>query len=593
MTRYGRSCIRRTVLLIAQLAFFLILSTYSTLHAQTGAAGARGLGVMQRVDPSGRSGDEPFPIPEAQPVRPPPDLVLPPVPPPPEKERKAMPLHKIFVREIKIIGSTVLPAEEKTEITAPYTNREVSFEDLETLRRALTVYYINRGFINSGAIIPDQAVTDGVVTLKVIEGALTDVKVEGNKWFRSQYVEKRLALSAGPPLNVNSLQDRLQLLQQDTRIRKINAELTPGVRLGESELNVRIEEESPYKVLLTFDNYQSPTVDAERGSITGIHRNLFGYGDIFRAGYGRSEGIDDQIDVSYTFPFTAHDTTITLEYRQNEFTVLEEPFEDLDVVSESDIYGVTIRHPLYRTVQQEFGLSLTGEHLKNETFLLEEPFSFSHGAEDGKYDITALRFSQDWTYRGSKQVLALRSRFSFGIDALNATRSKSDEIPDGRFFSWLAQFQWAKRLGLWDTLLIFRTDVQLSDEPLLPLEQIAVGGRYSVRGYRENLMVRDNGLVTSLECRIPVIRDRKWADFIELAPFYDFGRAWNEDRRTPNPKDISSMGIGLRWALTLENPIRLKPRFEFYWGNAFRNADYAEYDLQDDGIHFQFVMESL
>jgi hemolysin activation/secretion protein len=250
-----------------------------------------------------------------------------------------------------------------------------------------------------------------------------------------------------------------------------------------------------------------------------------------------------------------------------------------------------LRHPVYKTGVQEFALALTGEHLKNETFLLGEGFSFAPGAERGKSDITALRFSQEWTYQSEKQVFAIRSRFSLGIDILDATIHDSG-LPDGEFFSWLGQFQWARRMGFWDSQLIFKTDIQISGESLLPLEQIAVGGRYSVRGYRENLLVRDNGLIASVEFRIPVVRDKPWADSVQLAPFFDFGRAWNEDTPTPYPKNISSVGLGLRWELTLKKPARLKPRVEIYWGESLRDVDKgSEYDLQDDGIHFQFVLE--
>ena len=38
------------------------------------------------------------------------------------------------------------------------------------------------------------------------------------------------------------------------------------------------------------------------------------------------------------------------------------------------------------------------------------------------------------------------------------------------------------------------------------MEQIAVGGMRTVRGYRENQMVRDNALISSLELRIPLLR---------------------------------------------------------------------------------------
>jgi len=543
------------------------------------------------IDPTGRSGDEPRQLLEEQEEPSPPIQILPQLPPPsPEKKTERLQLGRVFIRRITITGSTIFSDEDLTEVTHPYLNKELTAEDLEALRRALTLFYINKGYINSGAIIPDQTVADGAITFHVIEGGLTRTEVEGVRRFRPGYISDRIALGAKFPLNVNRLQERLQLLQQDPRIERINAKLKPGVRPGQSILNVRVAERSPYKFWLRFDNYQSPSVGAERGQATFSHQNLTGHGDILSFGYGISEGVDPRINASYSLPLNARDTTLILSYERNDFVVLEEPFGALDIESESEIYGVTLRHPVYRSLNQEFALAITGEHLQNKTFLLGVPFSFSLGSENGESRVSAIRFSQEWTHRTQAQAISVYSRFSFGIDALDATINDDSTIPDSRFFSWLGQFQWARRLGLWDTQLIFRTDLQLTNDPLMSLEQIAVGGRYSVRGYRENQMVRDAGLISSLEFRIPLIQNRSWADVLQLVPFVDYGEARNKEGVNPDPGDISSIGLGLRWTVTLPPPFHVTPQFEIYWGYALRDMESSEWDLQDDGIHFQLTI---
>jgi hemolysin activation/secretion protein len=546
--------------------------------------------VRPGIDPTGRSGDRRPDILEEMPDRPPPRLGLPP-PTPPEKEGAELPLKTVYVKELHVVGSTVFSQEELAAITAPYTNRELTTEDLETVRRALTVHYINKGYVNSGAVIPDQVVADGVITIQIVEGNLTHIEVEGNKWFGDAFIQDRIALGADAPVNVSPLQTRLQLLQLDTRIQRIKAELKPGLRPGESVLHVDLEERLPFFFWLGFNNYQSPSVGAERGLLTLAHQSLTGRGDILSLTYGRSEGLRPQLDAWYTAPLNARDTSILLRYRKNDFDVVKRPFQDLNIESESDVYELTLRHPFYRSLNQEFALALTGEHLRNQSFLLNEPFSFSLGEELGESVVTALRFSQHWTYRTRTQVMAARSRFSVGIDALNAT-DWDFGLPDGEFFSWLGQFQWAKIFKPWDVQLLFRGDVQLSDDPLLALEQIAVGGRYTVRGYRENLLVRDKGLILTLESRIPLARNHPWADSLYLIPFFDYGAARNEDRPTPPPESIYSAGLGLRWEVTLiKSPVELKLQSEFFWGYALRDVEVSgEYDLQDDGIHFQVAL---
>ncbi|HEY8226306.1 MAG TPA: ShlB/FhaC/HecB family hemolysin secretion/activation protein [Pyrinomonadaceae bacterium] len=540
------------------------------------------------IDPTGRSGEpprlreeEPRPAPKAPPV------ILPPAPVP--KEKAGVPPVRAFVREIRVIGSTVFSPEELATVTGPYQNREVTTEDLEALRIALTLLYINRGYVNSGAILPDQTITDGVVTFRIIEGELTQVELEGNRWFRSSYLEKRFSLAAGPPLNINSLQERLQLLLEDQRIQRLNAQLKPGLRAGEGILDVRVEERPPYKLWFEFNNYQSASVGELRGIVSVEHENLTGNGDILTARYGRSEGLNPLLDFRYSLPVTARDTTLSLQYRKNTFAIVEPPFEKLDIKSESDVYTLALRQPIYRTLNTEVGLELMGERLSYKEFLLGERFSLSPGAHNGRSIVTALRFAQDFVYRTQNQVIAARSRFSFGVNALDATINHNG-APDSRFFAWLGQFQWVQRLGILDSQLIFRSDVQLANDSLMSLEQIVLGGRYSVRGYRETTMLRDRALITSLELRVPVIRNTRWADYLEVGPFFDFGRGWNRDRSTPAPQDISSVGVGLRWGATSSWPVLLRPQFELYWGHRLRKVERPENTAQDNGFHFQVIL---
>lgn len=556
----------------------LLLSDFSSAR--------NGLGVK----PSGRPAEKPLPsFEQKKPVQTP-KLQLPTPLPPPEKETKDDHRVGVFIKKIELSGNTVFSADELAQCTKPYINRKLTTEDLDTLRQALTIMYINKGYINSGAVIPDQPVENGIIQIKIIEGKLTAIEVNGNKWFCDSFIKKRIALEAEKPLNINSLQKRLVLLQQNQLIERLHSALKPGLSPGESILQIEVEELQPITVQLGFDNYQSPTVGAEEGWVTVAHRNLSGHGDTLHFAFGASEGATPQLDVSYSLPFTAYDTTLTLRYRKNEFEVVEKPFDDLDVESKSEIYEIGIRQPLYRSLTQEFALSLTGERSRNRDYLLGERFSFSPGEENGESIVSALRFAQEWTYHSQKQVVAARSQFSFGLNALNAT-THSGETPDGRFVAWLGQFQWAQLVSPWDVQLILRADLQLSNDSLLPLEQFAVGGRYSVRGYRENQLVRDQGFIASLESRIPLVRDTWWAEYLQLAPFVDFGKAWNKDLHTPSMKSLASVGLGLRWATSWKISLwTLRPQLEIYWGIPLRDVDTPDNDLQDDGIHLQFMI---
>src|SRR4030095_2100865 len=101
------------------------------------------------------------------------------------------------------------------------------------------------------------------------------------------------------------------------------------------------------------------------------------------------------------------------------------------------------------------------------------------------------------------RVLALRSSFTFGVDALDATIGGPS---DGLFRYWLGQAQWLQKLSVWDSTLRIHGQLRLADDALPAYRKYALGGARSVRGYRENLIVRDNGGLLTLEWSVPVAR---------------------------------------------------------------------------------------
>ena len=511
------------------------------------------------------------------------EKILPDIPIPKRFDTKGLAAGKeLTIRAFQLVGNTLLSKEDIQKLTGPYLNREVSFSELEQLRDRITTTYIKRGYVNSGAIIPSQEIKDGIFVFQIVEGQLTDIDIQTDGRFRESYFVDRLKRYTGKPLNVFDLEKRLQLFQVDERIDKFQANLLPGDARGESRLTANVKEANPFKVKLGFDNYQPPSVGAYRGRLTLAHDNVLGFGDRASATYSGSEGLHT-IEAFYEIPVNTHDTTVDVHFRRGWGEVVEAPFDALDIDSDSYTIGSTIRHPLVRSLRNTFGLFLTGEYRRSETFLLGAPFSFSAGPDSGVSEVAVLRFGQDYLHRDSDQVFAARSTFSFGLDAFGATQN-SGNIPDGQFFTWLGQLQWAHRLPFMKAQLILRGDVQLSDSSLLGLEQFVVGGHASVRGYRENELVRDNGTAGSLEVRVPVWQRNNGASFVELLTFADAGHSWNTDRPNTGQKTLLSAGLGARVGFT-EDIL-----FQFHWAHQFRDVpDKSEYDLQDDGIHLSLT----
>ena len=537
----------------------------------------------------------PTPLPKELPTPEPPlPSILPPVPVP--ERRGAIPQVKVFVREVRVLGSTVFTPQELAQVTDPYRNREITSEDMESLRLAMTLLYVKHGYSTSGALVPDQAITDGVLTLQIIEGTLSRINVEGNYWFRSSYFTSRLQRDAGPPVNVHALQERLRLFQTDQRIERINAELRPGETRGQSALNVRVAERRPIKAWLEYNNFSTPGVGSNRVMGTIAHQNLLGFGDALSVQYGQSfgtdvnahgSGVNPNLNVHYVVPITPYDTTLAVDYRRTDFTVIESNVKPLDINGKFESIGFTLRQPIFRTPSQEFALALTGQSQSFRTSLLGTPFEFQSGSTNGTSQVSALRFSQEYVHRTQDQVISALSRLSFGLPVLGATVNSGPDQATGEFFSWLGQTQLVRRLNPTRVTLLARADLQLSNKHLFLIEQMAVGGRYSVRGYREFTQLGDNAFLGSLETRIPVYTSAIGEELLYLVPFFDYGRAWNTHVANPSPEWLASAGVGAIWNFWRGS------RFEVYWGQRLNPPAQARHtNLQDYGVHLQLVVEA-
>jgi hemolysin activation/secretion protein len=393
------------------------------------------------------------------------------------------------------------------------------------------------------------------------------------------------------PLNIDTLQDRLKLIRQDSRIETINANLNPGLKPGESQLDIEIHETRPYHLSAKFNNYNSPGIGAYRGEFELSHINLSGWGDSLKAIYGITEGLDDY-SLEYSIPFTRRDTTLNLKIERADSTVVSDPFNHLDIESRTKTYSLSVRHPFFKSLSREISAEIGLEKRDSDTTLLDEGFAFSEGVpENGETTVSVLRFSQEWVERSLTQVLAARSTLGFGLDVFDPTIN--EQSPDGRFFTWLLQFQWVFKTGFAESQGVFKTDYRYSNKPLLPVEKFSIGGSSTVRGYRENLMTTDNGVISSLEWRVPVTKLKfPWLSKspndgeFQLCPFFDFGKGWNTDRSDPDPSYIYSVGLGARWYIGKDILA------EIYWGQSLKDAPISgERDIQDDGIHFQISAE--
>ena len=467
----------------------------------------------------------------------------------PETETPRAPTNfsdeRINVKKIEVFGNTVLK-DEINQLIEKYSNCEnktcsVTFEDLVKLRSDITQLYVNNGYITSGAfILNNQFLETGIVEIQVVEGELEGIKIEGLNQLQKNYVRSRLALATKAPLNRKRLEEALQLLQLDPLLEQVNAELIAGSTNGRNILRLQLIEAPAFNAGIVINNNQSPTIGSLQGIVFASYNNLLGLGDVFSAEYGLTSGLDIY-SLGYKIPLNPRNGTFNIRYSQNDSQIVEDRFDDLGIRSNSETLSLGLRQPIIKKPDTEFALGLALDIRQSQTFLLDdEPFSFSEGPEDGKSRVSVIRFSQDWLQRNAKQVLAARSQFSLGIGAFDATTN--DSGTDGRFFAWLGQFQWVQQVSP-KTLILAKINAQLTPDALLPLEKISLGGVDTVRGYRQNELIADNGIIGTVELRLPLTSD----NLLQIRPFFDIGTVWNNREENPNPQTVAGLGMGLSW----------------------------------------------
>jgi hemolysin activation/secretion protein len=543
------------------------------------------------------------------------DYRLPSLPAPQDESAPLRLSGNLFVKQIRVDGVTALEPDALAAATRPYENRMVSSAELQSLRVTLTRLYVDNGYVNSGVLLPDQEIRDGIVLYRAIEGSLTSVELVGNPKLNRKYVAGRINRQVSNPLNVADLQQALRYLEQDPNVRRLDAALGPGDRPGESILRLRIDDEPRFSFGFGIDNHRSSSTGAELGSVFFSSRNLTGFGEELQATVGLSEGTNEG-STSVTVPFSARNASVQLYYSKSNADIIERSFAALDIKSESESRGIQFQLPLVQELDSQFGASLGFEANRSSTELLGVPFSFSPGARNGESKTSVGSFGLDWLRRGAASVSALSVTYRRGFDILDATIYEPSSRPagefyvnptgaDARFSAFQGQATYIQRLngiahlqGFNDRAqLVFRAVAQISQDPLLSLEKFAIGGVSTVRGYPENLLVRDNGVAATLEVQLPVFGYHSTPHPLNLVfvPFIDYGRSWDEadtdpgspDRNTDEPRYIVSSGIGALW-----QPLRGLSA-QVYWGTDIGNnfeeddpRDFREHDLQDEGVHF-------
>lgn len=503
---------------------------------------------------------------------------MPPIPPPSAFERE-LAEGRVVARRILVENVRSVPAEQVRAIVAPFEGRSLSAADLREIERRLTQAYGDRGLVTSGVILARQPDREGDVVFAAIEGGLAQVRFRSPPRYASPgWLTSLLVPRPGEPVRVPELQERMAAMRESGIVERINAEIAPLEEVGASELVVSVEERAPWSLEARYDNHHSPVVGARRPSLWAEHRNVTGWGDRLDAHVGRTEGLDD-FHIAYSAALPRSAWRFGARYERSDSLAIDPPaFRDLEITTDSTTRRLEVSHALLGQAARALSATLALERRDSQSTLLGLPFSFIAGLFDGRVEIDVVRLAAEHTRADSGSVLFLRGQWSEGRSRLPV--ADVEGAPAERFRSFAAQGQYARRLSESGAQAILRIDAQYAPDTLFPIEKKPVGGAESVRGYRENVLLRDSAIIATLEGRWPA-----WSrgdTRITLAAFIDAAYAKDSaPRLEESVRSIASVGVGIVAALP--------------WGFSAR-VDYArpnrrwlteDADSQDRGLHFR------
>ncbi len=346
----------------------------------------------------------------------------------------------IILSRFNIIGNNVIPQTAIDRVLQPYLFRPLDFVELLEIQQLITQLYVDRGYFTTGAYIPPQTIDDRTVNIEIIEGTIGEIKITGLKKLHPEYIRSRVAIASEPPLNQDKLLQALQLLQLNPLIAKISAELSQGIKPGESFLKLEIEEADSFDVNLNIDNDLTTSIGSLRSRVSIDSRNFFGFGDTFLVSYGQSEGSESLERLEYMAPVGARGTFLRVSHNRGDNQIILEPFPPLDLESNTVGYGITLIQDLVDKPAQNLAIAFGYTHQNTQFSIMDRGFpDLARGLNnDGRSIISTLRFIQEYSDRSSNHVFSIASQVAIGIDAFDSTIN-NDDLPDSKYLLWQGQ----------------------------------------------------------------------------------------------------------------------------------------------------------
>lgn len=454
---------------------------------------------------------------------------------------------------IQFDGVSVYTPLELESLYADKIGKTISLADLYTIAAELTRKYRNEGYILTQVVVPPQTIDGGHAKLRIVEGTIDQIHIEGDGAQGSSASVIKLYLSRleGKKILSNADLENVLLLINDLPGVSARSVLSPSKsKVGASDLTIFITRD-PFDANIGLNNNGSRFLGQwqMQGSL-GLN-SLLGHNERLGAQFAyapSNQGFDHELiygEITASLPVGKWGTKIEVNAGASN-TIPGHTLTEFDINGQSRFMGINIRQPLIRSrelnISTNLGMGIKSTDTKSNIDVTRRD------------NVTDLKLAGHMDFVDtifSAAVTGMNLELSHGLSIFGASDANLLTLsrPDGdpSFTKLTADITRLERLT--NNLSVqLATKGQLSNGAQLSSEEFGIGGATNIgRGYDPSELVGDDGLAGSVELHWSPSSTPSWLNAYSVYGFYDIGKVWNDDATSAGLKvqSLASTGVGL------------------------------------------------
>ncbi len=494
-----------------------------------------------------------------------------------EAELEAGP--NVLINEIVVENVTLLSDDVIKNLIMTYEGQKLSMTKIQAIADEITAEYRTQGYVTSRAYVPPQSLQNGRLIIKVIEGKLGSLTVEGNKYFKTSLFREYIDLKPYGYFDYSALQRSLVYINEHPD-RTARIVLVPGKEPGTTDLVLDVKDQFPFHVGFEYDNYASRFLKNDRFAWTLEHNNLLGFDDrLYLKGQYSEGALLELYQGRYVFP--VNKTFDVGFYVLNVETDLVKEFEALDAHGDAFLAGIFINKEVIYRDDLELRLNAGFDYKDIKNHLL--------GLETSHDELRVIKFGGDLDFNDRFGRNIFTTELGVGIPDFLGSMDAKDPLASragagGKFQKWGFHFFRLHPMP-YESYILWKNSAQVSNHNLVASEQFQIGGPTSVRAYAPAEHSGDKGYYTAFEWSFPFyglsrdvkvpFREEKLYDVLKWVIFYDFGYAGTNTPLAGEEKSETLKGYGAGVRVNIKDDLALRVEAGFPQGKKSEDGDRA------------------